>query len=68
MTQADTFLERVERFLESSGMTPTGFGREAVGDPKLVFELRDGREPRRKTRERILKFIEQASATTPSAA
>ncbi|MCB9993699.1 MAG: homoserine dehydrogenase [Hyphomicrobiaceae bacterium] len=35
-------------------MSPTRFGREFVGDPQFVFDLRDGREPRRDTREKVL--------------
>jgi hypothetical protein len=39
-------------------MAPTRFGREAVGDPKFVLQLRDGREPRQRTVERVLRYME----------
>src|ERR1700747_1570467 len=35
----------VERFLPETGVTPTAFGRDAMGDPRFVFDLRAGREP-----------------------
>lgn len=47
----------VERFLREMDMPPTTFGREAVNDPRFVRDLRNGRECREKTRERVLEFI-----------
>lgn len=55
-------LQRIERHLRANRMPPTRFGRDAVGDPNLVFNLRDGREPRPRTVARILSFIERQSA------
>ena len=40
-----TLLQRIEAFLKESAMPPTVFGRAAVRDPKLVSDLRGGREP-----------------------
>ena len=51
-------LVRIERYLRATKTAPTRFGREAVGDPNLVADLRDGREPRRATTRRVLAFIE----------
>lgn len=59
-TQPIDVLPHVEAFLATSGMAKTSFGTEAAGDPNLVDDLRNGREPRRKTRERIMRFIAQA--------
>ena len=50
-------LQRVERYLRRSGMTATRFGREALRDPRLVWDLRNGREPRPPTASRIRDFI-----------
>jgi hypothetical protein len=47
----------VERFLRRTGMSPTKFGRLAVNDPRLVFDLRNGREPGDSIVARILAFI-----------
>ena len=52
-------LETVEKHLKRRRMAPTRFGREAVGDPTFVFQLRDGREPRSRTVDRVLRYIEQ---------
>lgn len=41
-----TLLRRVEEELRRSGMAASRLGREAVGDPRLVQDLRRGRRPR----------------------
>jgi len=51
-------IERIEAHLRLRRMTPSRFGREAVGDPKLVPQLRDGRELRAATARRVLAYIE----------
>jgi len=55
-------LEQVEQFIKRRRMAPTRFGREAVGDPKFVFQLRDGREPRRRTVRRVLDYLDRSPA------
>lgn len=50
-------LETVERFLRRTRTPPARFGRDAVNDPTFVFDLRDGREPRRRTVMRVLDYI-----------
>jgi len=52
-------LRRIERFLMANAMPATRFGREAANDPKLVSDLRKGREPRTKLVARINAFIDQ---------
>lgn len=47
----------VEKFLRRSGMPPTKFGRLAVNDPRLVSDLRNGREPGSRVTRRIVAFI-----------
>ena len=39
-------------------MPATRFGREAVKDPRFVFDLRRGREPRSGTIRRVRAFLE----------
>jgi hypothetical protein len=51
-------LREVEKFLRRSDIAPTRFGREAVGDPRFVFDLRNGRDPRPRTIERVLAYLE----------
>ena len=51
-------LREVEKFLNRSKIAPTRFGRDAVGDPRFVFDLRGGREPRPGTEKRVRAFLE----------
>ena len=51
-------LREVEKFLRQNGTPPTRFGREAVGDPRFVFDLRNGRDPRPGTVERVRAYLE----------
>lgn len=50
-------LPKIQRFLRRSGMPATKFGRLAVNDPRLVRDLRNGREPRARTVARIEAFL-----------
>ena len=51
-------LRRVERYLRRSGTPATRFGREAVRDPRFVFDLRRGREPRAATLRRVSAYLD----------
>ena len=53
-------LDRVELHLKTSRMPPTRFGRESVGDPRFVFDLREGREPRRATVAKVVRYLDRA--------
>jgi len=53
-------LREVENFLRRADVAPTRFGREAVGDPRFVFDLRKGRDPRPRTVERVRTYLEAA--------
>jgi hypothetical protein len=55
-------LARIEAYLKRSRTSPTRFGREAARDPKLVHDLRCGREPRRTTIRRIEAYLDAAEA------
>lgn len=57
MSEIDKFKNMVEAFILARDMTPTSFGKKYVGDPLFVFQLREGREPRVKTRKRVLDAI-----------
>jgi hypothetical protein len=56
----------VERHLRRSALAPSRFGREVAGDPRFVFDLRKGREPRAATRQRVLAFIETRESSAKS--
>lgn len=50
-------LRDVEKFLTRRKIKPARFGREAMKDPRFVFDLRNGREPRPDTIERIRAYL-----------
>ncbi len=50
-------LMKINRFLNEKDMAPTRFGRLAVNDPRFVYDLRNGREPRAGTVARVEAFI-----------
>lgn len=50
-------LTRIERHLKATATPPSRFGRQAAADPRFVFDLRRGREPRPATARRVLAFI-----------
>lgn len=60
MIEPHAFAAKVEAFLSQTGTPPTRFGKEAVGDPSFVFDLRRGREPGYRTARRVLDYIEDA--------
>lgn len=47
----------VERHLRRRALAPSRFGRDVAGDPRFVFDLRRGREPRAATAARVMAFI-----------
>lgn len=57
MSEIETFISTVESFIQKKEITPTFFGKKYAGDPLFVFQLRDGREPRSKTRQKVLDAI-----------
>lgn len=52
-----TLLHRIERYLSTNDMPATRFGRETVRDPRFVFDLRSGREPRLETEQRVKAWL-----------
>jgi hypothetical protein len=52
-------LDRIDRYLRRSKSSPSRLGRDAVGDPNFVMNLRDGRQPRKATLDRVIAFIER---------
>jgi hypothetical protein len=55
-------LRRVERHLRRFDVPPARFGIEAVRDPRFVFDLRNGREPRQRTVDRVEAYITRIEA------
>jgi len=50
-------LRAIEKFIHETGIPPTRFGRDSVRDPRLVFDLRRGREPGERMRRRVEHFM-----------
>ena len=55
-------LMKIERHLRRTGMSPSRFGIEAVRDPRLVFDLRQGRVAGDRLTRRIEAYLETARA------
>lgn len=55
-------LSTIERHLRRTGLPPTRFGREAIGDPRFVMDLRRGREPRPRTIAKVVAYMAQQDA------
>ena len=53
------FVSRVSAFLGRSGLSPTAFGKKALGDPNLMRQIARGRSPSLRTADRILAFISE---------
>jgi sulfate adenylyltransferase subunit 2 len=70
-TVAKSFLGEIDRFLESAGLDPTSLGKQALGDPSFVFDLRKGRSPSTRTIEKVRGWMQQhlkpqSSGTAPA--
>ncbi|GAM02648.1 MULTISPECIES: hypothetical protein [Sphingomonas] len=52
----------IDRYLKASLMPETKFGRLAVNDPRLVSDLRKGREPGPEMIARVTAFIKGQTA------
>lgn len=50
-------IRQIEKFLRRTEMPAATFGRLAAGDPRFVFDLRRGREPRRQMEQRVEHFM-----------
>ena len=50
-------LRRIEVFIRENEIPPTRFGREAVRDPRLVLDMRNGREPGQRMKMRVEHFM-----------
>lgn len=52
-----TLLRQVEIYLRTTGMAWSRFGRDVAGDPRLVWDMRNGRTPRPITEAKIRAFM-----------
>jgi sulfate adenylyltransferase subunit 2 len=54
---SDTFLGDVERFLAHASIDATALGKQALGDPSFVFDLRKGRSPSARTIDKVRNWM-----------
>jgi len=68
---SEKLCRHVERFLKRTGCAPTTLGRQALGDPSFVAELRSGRRvwppTERKVRDWIREYEHAQSAEKAAA-
>lgn len=57
MTTAESFLAEIDAYLSNSGTSATAFGKEVVGDPSFVSDLRAGRMPGLRLVEKVQRHI-----------
>ena len=58
----------INYYLKLSGASKAVFGRESCGDSKLIYELNAGRQLRKQTRVKVLRYISQQITEIKSAA
>ena len=52
-------LAEIEAFCEQHSVSKSKFGDLALGDPRLVFDIKKGRELRRSTEQSVRHFMAQ---------
>lgn len=63
IVRQDQFVSLIEEYLADVGMSPTKFGHVVLNDPKFVFNMREGRECKESTRERVFSYIRENPPT-----
>lgn len=58
-TIREMFLSEVETYLARSGMGPSEFGFQTMGDPSFVPTLRAGRDPKSSTIDRVRRWMHE---------
>jgi hypothetical protein len=61
-------LPKIEKFLRTSGMAWTRFGRIVAHDPRLVSDMRNGRLPRPALAAKVERYIDEYAAAHAGAA
>ena len=52
-------IRKIEKFLRRTDMSATTFSRLATGDPRFVYDLRNGRIPRTRMERRVEHFMNE---------
>lgn len=56
-------LPQILAFCRQHNTTPTAFGRTVLHDPRLVTDLRNGRELRQATEQRVKDYLRTGGRT-----
>lgn len=56
-----SILANIDVVMRRTGISATRIGREAVGDPRLVFDLRAGRRMRPATERRVRAYLHRCT-------
>lgn len=56
-----SILLSIDRVMRRTGISATRIGRESVGDPRLVFDLRVGRKLRPATERRVRAYLRRCT-------
>ncbi len=59
-----SLLHAIETCLRTCHLPPSRFGRNAVRDPRLVHDLRRGRQPGPELERRVLAYIARLNASS----
>ncbi|MCS6986608.1 MAG: hypothetical protein NZM40_04105 [Sphingomonadaceae bacterium] len=57
-----SLLFQIESCLKATRVPPSRFGRDAVNDPRIVHDLRRGRQPGQRMQERLRAHIARLMA------
>jgi sulfate adenylyltransferase subunit 2 len=66
-TIAQAFLAEIEKYLATTRIEPSAFGKQALGDPNFVFDLRKGRSPSTRTIDKVRAHMTPKGQATTSA-
>ncbi len=58
-------LLRIERHVRAGRIPPTRFGRDAMGDPQFLFDLRGGRVLQQRTIRKLSAYLDRVERRTP---
>lgn len=59
----ENLIKKIEELSEETGRPVTRFGIESINDPNLFSDLKAGRELRRSTERKVLKYLEGLEAS-----
>ncbi len=63
-----SLLFQIETCLRATRLPPSRFGREAVRDPRIVSDLRNGRQPGPRVEKRLRSYMAKLMAESAAEA